>query len=257
MANRKKEKDQVDIILPNYNSFEFIIKTIKSIFNQTYKNWKLIIIDDCSDKITRSILKKIPKSKKIKIFFLNKNRGAGFCRNYAIKKSTAPYLAFIDSDDTWEKDKLKKQINFMKKNNFKFSYTNYKTFGEKKRKVNNPLKLNYIDFLKNTSIATSTMMIKRNIVGNIKFTNTKICEDFFFKCKLLQKVGYAFCLKKYLTNYRIRKNSLQSNNLRNFYWIWKINKNYNKLNMIDNLISLMFISINSLKKYGGKNIFKF
>ena len=69
MANRKKEKDQVDIILPNYNSFEFIIKTIKSIFNQTYKNWKLIIVDDCSDKNTQSILKKIPKSKKIKIFF--------------------------------------------------------------------------------------------------------------------------------------------------------------------------------------------
>ena len=145
----------------------------------------------------------------------------------------------------------------MKKNNFKFSYTDYITFGEKNRKVNNPLKLNYLDFLKNTSIATSTMMIKRNIIGNIKFTNTKICEDFFFKCKLLQKVGYAFCLKKYLTNYRIRRNSLQSSNLRNFYWIWKINKNYNKLNMIDNLISLMFISINSLKKYGGKNIFKF
>ena len=192
MANKKKEKDQIDIILPNYNSFEFIIKTIKSIFNQTYKNWKLIIIDDCSDKNTRSILKKIPKSKKIKIFFLNKNRGAGFCRNYAIKKSTAPYLAFIDSDDTWEKDKLKKQINFMKKNNFKFSYTDYITFGEKNRKVNNPLKLNYLDFLKNTSIATSTMMIKRNIIGNIKFTNTKICEDFFLNANFFKKLDTHF-----------------------------------------------------------------
>ena len=100
-------------------------------------------------------------------------------------------------------------------------------------------------------------MIKRNIIGNIKFTNTKICEDFFFKCKLLKKVGYAFCLSQYLTSYRIRKNSLQSSNFKNFYWIWKINKNYNKLNIIDNLISLMFISMNSLKKYGGKNIFKF
>ena len=145
----------------------------------------------------------------------------------------------------------------MKKNNFSFSYTNYKTFGEKKRKVNNPSKLNYSKFLRNTSIATSTMMIKREIIGNIKFTNTKICEDFFFKCRLLKKVGHAFCLKQYLTNYRIRKNSLQSNNFKNFYWIWKINKNYNKLSVIENFISLIFISINSLKKYGGKNIFKF
>ena len=255
MENKKKEKTKIDIILPNYNSSQFIIKTIKSILNQSYKNWKLIIVDDFSDKKTKNILKKISKKKNVKVFFLNKNYGAGFCRNFAIKKSNSPYLAFIDSDDIWEKDKLKKQISFMKKNNFSFSYTDYKTFGEKNRKVNSPTKLNYYDFLRNTSIATSTMMIKRNVIGNIRFTNTKICEDFFFKCKLLKKTGYAFCLNEYLMNYRIRKNSLQSNYLRNFYWIWKINKDYNKLNIIENLISLMFISINSLKKYGVRNIF--
>ncbi len=256
MENKKKEKTKIDIILPNFNSSQFITKTINSILRQSYKNWNLIIIDDCSDKETKNLLKKISK-KKIKVYFLKENRGAGFCRNLAIKKSKSPFIAFIDSDDTWEKDKLKKQLSFMKKNNFSFSYTNYKTFGEKKRNVNSPSKLSYSEFLRNTSIATSTMMIKREIIGNIKFTNTKICEDFFFKCRLLKKVGHAFCLKKYLTNYRIRKNSLQSSNFRNFYWIWKINKNYNKLNIFENFISLIFISINSLKKYGGKNIFKF
>ena len=255
MENKKKEKTKIDIILPNYNSSKFIIKTIRSILKQTYKNWRLIIVDDFSDSVTKNILKEICKKRNIKVFFLKKNRGAGFCRNYAIKKSSSPYLAFIDSDDTWEKNKLKKQISFMKNNNYAFSYTDYKTFGEKKRKINNPSKLSYTDFLRNTSIATSTMMVKRNIIGNIKFTNTKICEDFFFKCKILKKIGNAYCLKQYLTNYRIRKDSLQSNNLRNFYWIWKINKNYNKLNIFENLISIIFISINSLKKYGGKNIF--
>ncbi len=257
MEIKKKEKTKIDIILPNYNSSQFIYKTVNSILKQTYKNWKLIIVDDFSDVKTKNILKKISKIKNVKVFFLKKNHGAGFCRNFAIKKSRSPYLAFIDSDDIWKKDKLKKQITFMKKNNFLFSYTDFKTFGEKKRKVKNPPKLNYQGFLKNTSIATSTMMIKRNLISNIYFTNTKICEDFFFKCKLLKKVGYAFCLKQYLTYYRIRKNSLQSNNFRNLYWIWKINKNYNKLNFIDNLMSLVFISINSLKKYGGKNILKF
>ena len=145
----------------------------------------------------------------------------------------------------------------MKNNDFLFSYTDYKTFGEKNRKVSNPSKIDYNGFLRNTSIATSTMMIKRNIIGNIKFTDTKICEDFFFKCKLLKKIKHAYCLREYLTNYRIRRYSLQSNNLRNFFWIWKINKDYNKLNIFDNFISLLFISFNSLKKYGGKNIFKF
>ena len=122
MANKKKEKTKIDIILPNYNSSQFILNTIKSISNQTYKNWKLIIVDDFSDKETKNILKKISKKKNIQVFFLNKYRGAGFCRNFAINKSKSPYLAFIDSDDTWEKNKLEKQINFMKKNNFLFSY---------------------------------------------------------------------------------------------------------------------------------------
>jgi len=180
MENKKKEETKIDIILPNYNSSKYIIETVKSIFKQSYKNWRLIIIDDYSDKKTRNILKKISKEKKIKVFLLNKNNGAGFCRNFGIKKSKSAYLAFIDSDDLWKKDKLEKQINFMKKNNFSFSYTNYKTFGEKVRKIKNPIKLNYSSFIKNTSIATSTMMVKRKIVGKIRFTNTEICEDYFF-----------------------------------------------------------------------------
>ena len=123
MENKKKEKTKIDIILPNYNSSKFIIKTIESILRQTYKNWKLIIVDDCSDVETREILKKISKKKNIKVYFLNKNRGAGFCRNFAIKKSSSPYVAFIDSDDLWKKDKLETQLRFMENNNYLFTYT--------------------------------------------------------------------------------------------------------------------------------------
>ena len=254
MENKKKEKTKIDIILPNYNSSKFIIKTIKSILKQTYKNWKLIIVDDYSNKETKDVLRQFLKENKIKIYWLKKNRGAGYCRNYAIKKSNSPYLAFIDSDDIWKKDKLKKQINFMKKNNNSFSYTNYVTFGDKYKKVKSPSKLNFSDFIKNTSIATSTMMIERKKIRNIKFTETEICEDYYFKCKLLKKVKYAFCLNQYLTKYRVRGDSLQSSNIKNFYWIWKINRNYNKLNFLDNIISLLNITYNSLKRYGGKNI---
>ena len=96
------------------------------------------------------------------------------------------------------------------------------------------------------------MVIKRSLVGDIKFTNTKICEDYFFKCEILKKVDKAYCLQENLTKYRIVKNSLQSNKLRNFYWIWYINKNYNKLSFFENLISLLCVSMNSIKKYGFK-----
>ena len=250
-----KNKNYIDIILPNFNSSKFLNQTLKSILKQTYKNWRLVIIDDCSDLKTINILKKYTKDKRIKIFWLKKNKGAGFCRNYAIKKTKSPYIAFIDSDDIWKKNKLKNQINFMTKNNYSFTYTYYETFGERKRIIIPPLKFNFLSFIHNTSIATSTMMIKRSEIKNIKFTNTKICEDYFFKCKLLKKVNYAFCLNKFLTKYRVRKDSLQSSVIRNFFWIWKINKDYNKLNLLENFFSLLHISINSIKKYNGKHLF--
>ena len=255
MENKNKKKTQIDIILPNFNSSEFIEETIRSIINQSYSHWNLTIVDDNSDKKTTKILEKFSINKKIKIYWLGKNHGAGFCRNFAIKKTRSPYIAFIDSDDIWKKNKLKSQISFMKKNNYSFSYTYYETFGDQKKIITPPLSFNYLSFIHNTSIATSTMMIKRKEIKNIKFTNTKICEDYFFKCKLLKRVNYAFCLNKFLTRYRVRNNSLQSSNFRNFFWIWKINKNYNKLNFFENFFSLLNISLNSIKKYGGKNLF--
>ena len=250
-----KNKNQIDIILPNYNSSGFLKQTLNSITMQTYKNWKLIIIDDCSDNKTKNILKKYSKDKRIKIFWLKKNNGAGFCRNYGIKNSKSPYVAFIDSDDVWKKNKLEKQIIFMKKNNYSFSYTNYETFGDKRKIIIPPLRFDYKSFINNTSIGTSTMMVKRKELKNIKFTNSKICEDYYFKCKLLKRVKFAFCLNEFLTRYRIRHNSMQSNNIKNIFWIWKINRDFNKLSIINNLTSIMNISINSIKKYGGKNFF--
>ena len=251
----KKNKEVIDIILPNYNSEKFISHTIRSIINQSYKYWKLIIVDDASNKKTKLILNKFSKLKKIKIYWLKKNKGAGHCRNYALKKSNSNFIAFIDSDDIWAKNKLRNQISFMKEKNYSFTYTNYKTFGTKEKEINCPQNINYNNFIKNTTIATSTMMIRRDQIKGIKFSYTKICEDYFFKCKLLKKTKFAYCLNQILTKYRIRKDSLQGNNLKNFYWIWKINRDFNKLTFLKNLNSLFFITLNSLKKYGGKNIF--
>ena len=249
MENKKTE---VDIILPNYNSYEYVDKTILSVLKQSFVNWRLIIIDDFSDIKTRRKIKKYEKLQKVKVYWLKENKGAAYCRNFAIRKSKSKFLAFIDSDDIWEKNKLKLQIQYMKKNNYDFTYTYYKTFGLKFKKITPPNKLNFDKFIKNTSIATSTMMIKRKIAKNIKFTNTKICEDYYFKCKILKKIKFAYCLKNSLTKYRIRSNSLQSNKLRNFYWIWKINYKYNKLSFFENLNSLFNISISSIKRYGLK-----
>ena len=266
MENKKTE---VDIILPNYNSSEFIELTIDSVIGQTQKNWNLIIVDDCSDEKTKKILNKYSQNKNIQIVFLDKNKGAAFCRNHALELSKSEYVAFLDSDDVWFPDKLTKQINFMKKNNYNFTYTNY-TLNRKDRyglyknqwvrgydisnqnSIRPREKYNFDIFIKDTSIATSTMMIKGELARKYKFTDTKICEDYFYKCSILKEIGYAYCLNESYTLYRIRKDSLQSKKLRNLYWIWKINSKFNKLNFFNNLNSVISISLKSLKKYGFK-----
>tara|TARA_B100000686_G_scaffold16325_1_gene15271 strand:- start:3247 stop:4029 length:783 start_codon:yes stop_codon:yes gene_type:complete len=258
---KKINEIKVDIILPNHNSDRFFSDTINSILNQTFKNWQLIIVDDDSNANTKELLKKYEPNSKIKIIWLKKNKGPGFCRNIAMRYSKADYLAFIDSDDIWYKDKLLDQLNFMLNNNFEFTYTDYESFKsndspfskyKKMNKITPPRNFSFNTFIKNTSISTSTMIVKKNLVNNIKFKKVKICEDYYFKCKILKKIKHAHCLTKILTQYRIRPDSLQSNKIKNLYWIWYINKNYNKLNLFENFISLLCISINSLKKYGFK-----
>jgi len=134
MASNKSNV-KVEIILPNYNSREFLSETINSVINQTYKDWQLTIVDDNSDIDTQQILKKYTDYPNIKIIWLKRNKKAGFCRNLALRNSKSEYIAFIDSDDIWEREKLSKQLDFMIKNKYYFTYTNYTPFNSKKKKI--------------------------------------------------------------------------------------------------------------------------
>ena len=246
----------IDIILPNYNKDEFLEETINSIIAQTYNNWKLFVIDDNSQDNSRNILKNY-KNKNIKIIYLHKNKGVSFCRNLGIRISDSKYISFIDSDDLWSQDKLQEQIFFMEKFSYDFTYTDYTPFilrnNEKfyKKKVITSNLFSYGQFINNTSIGMSSV-IKRSTIGNTRFKKLKICEDYLFKCEILKKIKAAVKYKSNLMFYRISKNSLQSSKLRNLYWVWLINKNYNRLSFLRNIKSIIYISINSIKKYGFK-----
>jgi len=97
----------------------------------------------------------------------------------------------------------------------------------------------------------SSVIIERSLIKNLKFKKLKICEDYLFKCEILKKQN-AYKCEGVVMFYRISKNSLQSNKLRNIYWVWLINRKYNKLNLLKNIISLFSISISSIRKYGFK-----
>ena len=122
---------EVSIILPIYNCENFIEETIDSIINQSFQKWELIIVDDASTDSTLSKIEKYLKDNRIILKKLKKNKKAGFCRNLALRQSSSIYVAFIDSDDIWKKDKLKKQIEFMNSYKLDMTYTNYTPFKEK------------------------------------------------------------------------------------------------------------------------------
>jgi glycosyltransferase involved in cell wall biosynthesis len=247
-------KNKVDIILPVYNSKKYILTTINSIIKQNYKYWNLIIVDDCSDDGTYEILAKLKKkysnNKKIFLYRNSKNKGQAFSRNLALKKTRSAFVSFIDSDDFWGKNKLKNQIEYMLNNKYDFTYTDYKSIKKNKIKIiQTPNSFNYRNFVKNTSIATSTIIIKRNVIKNIFFRSLRLCEDFYFKSQILKKIAAYKCPGIY-SYYRLRNNSLQNNRIKVLLSVWNINRNFNNMNFIDNFISIFLISYNSLKKYG-------
>ena len=246
----------VDIILPNYNKSKFIEDAINSVISQTYKNWHLYIIDDSSTDNSHEVINKFSNLKNVTVVKLNKNMGPAFCRNYGMRMSKSKYIAFIDSDDGWTKNKLEKQINFMEKNNFNFTYTDHTLFfdvnGQKKfeKKTNLRDCYDYSSFTKNSQINTTTMIITRSILGNHKFKKIKMHEDYLFKCELLKNNNMAYKLNDITAFYRILDRSRSRKRLQSIYWLWYVNKNFNKLKFIRNIISIFFITINSIRKYG-------
>ena len=258
MKTHNEEKPFVDIILPNYNKALFLEESINSVVSQTYENWHLYIIDDCSTDASKIIINKYLDNRKITMIKLNKNKGPSFCRNYGMRISKFKYISFIDSDDTWMNNKLEKQINFMENSGLKFSYTDYTPFiekaGKKVFKKSTSLKsyFNFETFTKNSSINTTTMIINRSILKSHRFRKIKLCEDYLFKCNLLKANNTAKKVNEDLAFYRILNKSRSSQRLKNIYWLWHINKTFNNFNFLKNCISVISISINSIKKYGIK-----
>ena len=245
----------IDIIIPNYNKSQYLEECINSVVSQTFKNWKLYIVDDFSTDNSLQVIEKYNTLNNINIIKLKKNKGPAFCRNLGVRISSSPYISFLDSDDLWVKNKLEKQITFMTKNKFSFTFSDYYWFKNinskdyKSTQISNSL--SFRKFLNNSSINSSTMILKRDIIKNTRFKNVNH-EDYLFKCDILRSGVVAYKINDKLAYYRIIKTSRSSNKFVNLFYLWKINSKYNKLNFFKNLISVISISINSLKKYGFK-----
>ena len=241
----------VSIILPYYKKIDYILKTLDSIDKQTYKNYELIIIYDDRDLTDFHILTRITKkNSKVKIIKNIKNMGAGYSRNIGIKNSHGEFIAFIDADDIWHKQKIGKQIAFMNNNDIDFSFSNYKKkFPNKIVEVKYKKKLiEYKDLLKSCVIGLSTVMIKKNIINYNLFPNLKTQEDFVAWLKITKKNYKAYNLNSTLVTWNFDKNSLSTNFLQKPFDAFKVYNKYQKFSFIKSFYSVIILSINSLKR---------
>lgn len=209
----------VSVITPAYNSADYIEECIESVLNQTYKNWEMIIINDKSIDNTQSIVESYVKiDPRVKLFNQEKNAGVATARNRALELSKGRFVAFLDSDDVWKASKLEWQIKYMLKNNYGFTFTSYEVIGKKainrKRLVKVPEKIDYNRYLRNTIIGNSTVIMDKEILGDIK-VETGNLEDVLTWMKYLRQGHIAYGLNENLAMYRVSKDSVSSNKLRN------------------------------------------
>ena len=244
----------VSIITPAYNAAAYIAETIESVLAQTYTNWEMLIVNDCSKDNTPEIVESYAaKDKRIKLINLKQNSGAGVARNTAIQNAKGRYIAFLDSDDLWKKDKLQKQIEFMQQNDYAFTFTSYEHFKETQENIQNqvqiPKSLNYNQALKGNKIGCLTVMLDRRQIQSIHFTTQKH-EDYILWLNILKQGITAYGIQESLALYRTgNSKSVSGNKLKSAMWTWKVYRESQRLSFIKSMYYFWFYVVNGLKKH--------
>lgn len=246
---------KVSIITPVYNSEKFLKNTIESVINQTHKEWELILVDDCSTDKSKEIIQEYMKcEKRVKYYKLDENSGAAVARNYGLKKSTGRFIAYLDADDLWVNDKLKKQIQFMLDNSYGFTCTDYEVIDEngnsKNKIVNMPKKINYNLFLRNTIIQTVGVMVDTEKISKelLKMPLIRRRQDAATWCQMLKQGFNCYGLNDNLAMYRRVTNSLSSNKLKAIKGTWYLYRNIEKLSLIKSCYCFVGYAFNACKK---------
>lgn len=236
-------KDLVSIITPTYNCGCFISETIESVLKQTYENWEMIIVDDCSIDETKDIVNEYcQKDSRIKYYCLEVNSGAAVARTKAMALAEGNYMAFLDSDDLWSDDKLEKQLNFMKENNYNFSCTTYEQIDEESKSLSKIItcipKTDYNRLLLDCPVGNSSVMYNVDTMGKFVVPNIRKRNDDALWLQMLKKEKYIYGLNESLMQYRIRSNSISSNKFKVIKYHWILYRDIEHLSIIRSLFHI-------------------
>ncbi|MGV0795813.1 glycosyltransferase family 2 protein [Mycolicibacterium elephantis] len=229
----------MSVITPTYNCAKYIEEAISSVQSQTYDNWELVIVDDCSDDNTYELVRRIAQGEpRIRLFRHDVRRGAGPARTEALNQSKGRFIAYLDGDDVWYPQKLERQVNFMLKNQCGFSCVSYEVVNDAGKPLNKPIymlpKVDYVGYLTNNLLQTVGIMADTDIVDKnlLRMPPIKRRQDVATWLQIL-KAGHAnHGLPEVLAQYRRTKNSLSSNKFKAARGIWTLYRDIERLPLL-------------------------
>ncbi len=226
----------VSVITPTYNCGAFIGATIESVQRQTYTDWEMIIVDDGSVDNTEELVRRYSDmDPRIRYFALEKNSGTAAARTKAMTYAEGEYMAFLDSDDLWEPQKLEQQLRFMKEQACSFSATSYCLIDEsgtqKSRIFHVPARVDYNRMLLDCPVGNSTVMYHVEKLGKFTVPDIRKRNDDALWLKMLKKERYILGLDEVLTKYRVRSDSVSSNKFTLIRYHWKLYREIEHLNV--------------------------
>lgn len=244
----------VSIIMPAYYAEEYIEQSVRSVIGQTYENWELFIIDDCSRDSTLEIIKGLAsEDSRLKVISLKNNVGPALARNEGLKLAHGRYIAFLDSDDFWLPKKLQCSLEAMKEQSADLVYTAYRRVNaqgtEEGRLIKVPSTMTYKKLLSNTVITTSTVVYDTKRIGKVMMKNVYY-DDFSCWLELLKRGAKSYGLNDDLTRYRISgAESVSGNKLKSAQKVWKQLRTHEKLNFFSTLKVFISYSVRGYLKH--------
>lgn len=234
--------DLVSIIMPSFNTGKYITETIESVLVQSYKNWELIIVDDCSSDNTDEIISTYLSDDRIHYLKNEKNSGAAFSRNTALREAKGKWIAFLDSDDLWMPEKLEKQLSFMKSNGYFFSYTDYEEIDVNGKQtgviVTGPRKVTKTGMYNYCWPGCLTAMYDANEIGLIQIENIKKNNDYAMWLKVCHKAD-CYLLDECLAQYRKgRVGSVSTHSIKTMIgWHYKLFREAEKQSVVQSVVN--------------------
>lgn len=241
---------EVSIIMPMYNAEHYIRASIYSILNQTFKNFLLYIVDDCSDDSSKQIAESF-NDPRIIIVSNVINEGVARSRNKAIKLAQTKYIAFCDSDDIWHEQKLEKQISLLDSGEYNIVGSFYSTFKDESlecaKLISAPEIIFYRDMLKSNWIGNLTGIYNASVLGKV-YQEEIGHEDYVMWLTLIKKSRVAYIIQEPLAYYRLSASSLSSNKIKACLWQWKIYRKMLRLNVFESVYYMFFYIVTALNK---------